>query len=99
MKGLVILSAIFVLTACGTNDDGSSKFTYSSCKITNSEALFAGDRANDLKQCWNAEGEGYESKGDAIQWCARQVNAYMANQYLFGHTVRYAAESTYCTVK
>lgn len=97
MKKLIILSAIFTLSACGgSNDNGSSKYTYSSCKITSSQALFASDRDNDLKQCWNAGGNGYESQGDAMQWCERQVNAYIANQYLVGHTVTYAVESTNC---
>lgn len=96
MRKLLILASIFVLSACGSNDDGSSKPTYSSCKITSSQALFALDRENDLKQCWNASGNGYESQGDAIQWCESQVNAYIANQNLVGHTVTYAVESTYC---
>lgn len=97
MKKLLILSAILTLSACdGSNDDGSSKYTYSSCKITSSKALFASDRNNDLKQCWNAGGNGYESQGDAMQWCERQVNAYIANQYLVGHTVIYSVESTNC---
>ena len=97
MRKLLILSAIFALSACGgSNDDGSSKSTYSSCKITSSEALFATDRDKDLQQCWNAGGNGYESQGDAMQWCEQQVNAYIANNYLLGHTVSYAVESTNC---
>ena len=96
MKKLFILIAIFILSACGSNGDGSSKSTYSSCKIISSKALLAADRDNDLKQCWNADGNGYESQGDAMQWCAKQVNAYIANQYVFGHTVTYAVESTNC---
>jgi hypothetical protein len=96
MKKLFIISVFFILSACGGNDDGSSKATYSSCKITSSEAFFAADRDNDLKQCWNAGGKGYESRGDAIQWCEKQVNAYIANQYLVGHTVSYSVESTNC---
>lgn len=103
MRALLILGAILTLSACGgsdsvnTNTDGSSKTTYSSCKITSSEALFAEDRSNDLTQCWNATGNGYESQGDAMQWCNREVNAYIAEQYTFGHTVAYAVESTNCT--
>ena len=97
MNKLLILSFALVLSACGgSNDDGSSKSTYSSCKIISSEALFAEDRDSDLSQCWNAGGNGYESQGDAMQWCEQQVNAYVANTYLFGHTVAYAAESTNC---
>lgn len=97
MKYLAVLFVTVVLSACGgTNDDGSSKSTYSSCKITKSEALFAEDRDQDLKQCWNAAGNGYESQGDALQWCERQVNSYIASKYLVGHTVQYAVESTNC---
>ncbi len=97
MKKLLILSVAVILSACGgSNDDGSSTSTYSSCKITNSEALFASDRNNDLSQCWNASGNGYSSSGDALQWCATQVNTYIANTYVLGHTVKYAVESTYC---
>lgn len=96
MRSLFILTAIFSLSACGSNDDGSSKSTYSSCKITSSSALLASDRDHDLKQCWNAGGNGYESRGDAVQWCTRQVNSYISNRYIFGHTVEFSAESTYC---
>lgn len=92
----IIICALTMLACGGANEDGSSKSTYSSCKIISSEALFANDRNNDLKQCWNAIGDGYESKSDALQWCERQVNAYIANRYIIGHTVAYAVESTYC---
>ena len=96
MRKLLILSAVLALSACGSNDDGSSKSTYSSCKITSSNALFAYDRDSDLSQCWNAGSDGYESQGDAMQWCEKQVNAYIANKYVFGHSVSYAVESTNC---
>ena len=97
MKKILILSAFIFLTACSdSNKDGSSKSSYSSCKIISSEALYAKDRDNDLKQCWNAEGAGFASQGDTLQWCERQVNSYVANQHTFGHSVKYAIESTYC---
>ncbi|MGF1690083.1 hypothetical protein [Photobacterium kagoshimensis] len=97
MKKLLCLLLLTVLWGCGgSNSDGSSVLTYSSCKIVNSQALFQVDRDKDLTQCWNAAGDGYESKGDAQQWCAREVNAYISDTYLLGHTVTYAVESTYC---
>lgn len=97
MKKILLASIAITLLGCGgSNSDGSSKLTYSSCKITQSSALLAIDRENDLKQCWNAPSNGYESKGDAMQWCELQINAYIANNYLIGHSVTYAVESTYC---
>ena len=97
MKKLLVVSFVVVLSACGSNDDGSSKSTYSSCKITSSSVFLAGDRDSDLSQCWNASGDGYEGKGDALQWCEKQVNAYVADNYNFiTPTIEYAVESTYC---
>ena len=96
MKKVLMLSAIFVLSACGSNDDGSSKSTYSSCKITSSNALFQSDKDNDLSQCWNAGSDGYESQGDAMQWCEQKVTSYISSNYVIGHSVNYAIESTYC---
>lgn len=97
MKRIILASVAVALFGCGgSNSDGSSKSTYSSCKITQSSALLASDRDRDLKQCWNAPGKGYESMGDAMQWCESQINAYIANTYLVGHNVTYVAESTYC---
>ena len=96
MKKTIILSFALVLSACGTNEDGSSASTYSSCKITSSEAIFSSDRTNDLSQCWTASGDGYESQGDAMQWCQDKVDTYISNNYIFGHSVSYAIESTYC---
>jgi len=83
-----------VLSCSDENDDGSKKNTYSSCKIIESEALLASDRSNDLKQCW--DGVDYEGKGDALAWCERMVNDYMSDRYIFGHSIKYAVESTYC---
>ncbi|GLP95149.1 hypothetical protein GCM10007895_04550 [Paraferrimonas sedimenticola] len=97
MKNIVLMTMLALLCACGgSNDDGSSKATYSSCKIISSQALMAADRDKDLSQCWNAPGNGYESQGDALQWCEKQINSYISNNYLIGHTVTYAVESTYC---
>jgi len=97
IKLIVSLITAFALSGCGgTNSDGSSKSTYNSCKIISSNALLASDRDNDLRQCWNASGNGYESKGDAMQWCERQINAYMSSRYVIGHSVSYMVESTYC---
>jgi hypothetical protein len=62
-----LLLFISGLLGCGggENSDGSSKSTYSSCKIISSNALFNSDRQRDLQQCW--DGVDFESKGD-MQW-------------------------------
>lgn len=96
MKKIYLIALVILFVGCGTNDDGSSTSTYSSCKITSSNALFAHDRANDLNQCWNATGRGYESRGDALAWCNSKVSSYIAREYTFGHSVEFSAESTYC---
>ncbi len=96
MRNILILAMTTLLMACLENSDGSSRSTYSSCKITQSNALYNSDKANDLKQCWNLPNGGYESKGDAMQFCAQKVAEYMSNTYLMGHSVTYMAESTYC---
>lgn len=97
IKILILFFAGLFLSGCGgENKDGSKKSTYSSCKITSSEALLASGREADLRQCWNAPGDGYESKGDAMQWCERSVSSYISDNYLLGHTVAYAVESTNC---
>ena len=93
-KLVLLIFSIFILSC--SNSDGSLKSTYSSCKITSSEALFSSDRQSDLSQCWDASGDGYAAKGDAMQWCESQVNNYISNEYILGHTVMYAVESTFC---
>ncbi|MDO6620854.1 hypothetical protein [Shewanella sp. 6_MG-2023] len=96
MKKTLLLS-IFLLSACGgSNSDGSSKETYSSCQITASSALLASDMTKDLSQCWNASGNGYESQEDALQWCRQTVENYIASTYIVGHDVQFIAKSTYC---
>lgn len=94
---LIILAFLFV-SCGGKNEDGSRKDTYSSCKITSSNAIFSGDRARDLKQCWNASGEGYTSQSDALRWCEAKVLEYYKNSYLTGsvNAGAFAVESTYC---
>jgi hypothetical protein len=62
----VALVSSLLFVGCVENEDGSSKLTYSSCKITSSSALFSKDRVKDLEQCWNFPGDGYESKSDAL---------------------------------
>jgi len=98
MKKILIISSILLLSACeeSTNSDGSSTSTYSSCRITSSQALFSSDKINDLSQCWNASGNGYESQANAQAWCASEVTSYISDEYLVGHTVTYAISSNYC---
>jgi len=95
MKRLISISLVFFLVSCGgTNSDGSSKSTYSSCSITSSEALLASDRAKDVSQCW--DGVDYEEKSLALDWCAKKVTAYIGSEYILGHTVQYQVSSTNC---
>ncbi|MGO2137038.1 MAG: hypothetical protein ACTH3S_16605 [Marinobacter sp.] len=97
MKRLVTaLATTFILAACGgsENSDGSKKSTYSSCSITKSEALFAGDLANDLKQCW--DGVNYEEQNLALKWCQQKVSAYMDSAYIVGHSIEFEVASTNC---
>ncbi len=91
-----LLLFIASLLGCGgaENSDGSSKSTYSSCKITSSNALFNSDRQRDLQQCW--DGVDFESKGDAMAWCEGKVTDYISRTYLLGHSVTYMIESTNC---
>lgn len=98
MKIILSVLVFSILVGCGgSNSDGSSALTYSSCKIISSNAMYLPDRDNDLRQCWNAFDEGYESQGDALQWCERQVNEYLSGRYIFIRpAVTYAVESTYC---
>lgn len=94
-KYIIAITASLSLASCGSeNSDGSDKTTYSSCSIIDSEALYADDRANDVAQCW--DGVDYEEKSLALNWCSGKVSQYMADNYIFGHSVRYQVASTYC---
>lgn len=107
---LINLFLPLLIVGCGADSSsGSSNITnnnnnsvipnmeYKSCKIINSGAIFDEDVAHDLKQCWNPkEGVSYTSKYDALQWCAREVNQYMSDRYIFGHSITYAVETTPC---
>lgn len=101
----LILAAGIFLISCGSgedgspnspkNSDGSLKRTYSSCRISHSEALLASDRANDTNQCWNASGSGFDNQGQAMEWCEKKAANYMS-KYIVGHSYRYEVKSTYC---
>lgn len=95
MKKLMVLSISLLIVACGENSDGSKKSTYTSCSITDSQALLASDRAKDVAQCW--DGVDYKEKSLAMDWCAKQVSSYIANEYIFGHAVTYLVASTNCS--
>ena len=94
------ISALFLcslaITSCGggENSDGSDASTYTSCSITESQALLASDRAADVSQCW--DGVNYEEKSLALDWCKTKVNAYIGNRYIFGHSVQLQVASTNC---
>lgn len=92
IRGLIVVALALLITSC-TNSDGSDASTYSSCSITSSSALFASDRASDVRQCW--DGVDYEEQSLAMNWCASKVNSYMG-KYLFGHSIKYQVASTNC---
>lgn len=94
---LAVLPMCAILVACGgggDNSDGSKSTTYSSCTITQSEALLAADRATDLQQCW--DGVDYEEQNLALNWCQQKVSAYIDSAYTLGHSVEYEVASTNC---
>lgn len=94
---LTVLPLCTILAACGgggDNSDGSKSSTYSSCTITKSDALLAGDRSKDLQQCW--DGVDYEEKNLAMNWCRQKVTQYIADEYIAGHSVEYEVASTNC---
>ncbi len=96
-KAVILVSLSLLLSACGSSGDGGSdRSTYSSCKITTSKALLAEDRLKDTRKCWNASGGGIESKQRALDWCEDKVQEYIADTYIFGHTVTYSIQSTDC---
>jgi len=63
---MIVVFSLLGLLGCGAgeNSDGSRRSTYSSCKITSSNALFNYDRQRDLQQC--RDGVDFESRGDAM---------------------------------
>ena len=94
---LAVVSTCAVLSACGgggDNSDGSKASTYSSCTITQSDALLAEDRSKDVSQCW--DGVDYKEQNLALNWCAEKVSAYIDSEYVFGHSVEYQVASTNC---
>ena len=95
MKKICILALCVLLVSCKSkNSDGSDATTYTSCSITSSEALFAGDRKSDVSQCW--DGVNYKEKSKAMNWCTEKVNSYIGGRYVFGHGVKYQVASTNC---
>jgi hypothetical protein len=94
---LTVLPICTILAACGgsENSDGSKSTTYSSCTITQSQALLASDRATDLQQCW--DGVDYEEQNLALNWCQQKVSAYIDDRYLLGHSVEFEVASTNCS--
>jgi hypothetical protein len=97
MKYLCILLCAFLLTGCGGSGSGGSDgdaSTYDTCEITQSDALFASDRAKDTSQCWSIKPT--EDQTNALNQCKVLVNDYIANEYTFGHSVKYLVGSTSC---
>lgn len=96
MGRLILLSiAVFGCVSCAPeNSDGSDASTYSSCSISTSKALLASDRAKDVSQCW--DGVDFKEKSLALSWCKNKVSAYMADEYIIGHSIEYVVASTNC---
>lgn len=95
MKYLLTPACALLLTACGgdSSSDGKAS-TYDTCRITDSAALFASDRANDLAQCWTITSTSNQQNAQAQ--CSTLVSSYIASEYLFGHAVEYAVSSSSC---
>lgn len=100
MKALIAGAAACLLTTgcIDINDsdhsDSYESSTYSSCRITFSDAAYSEDRWSDLNQCW--DGVNYRSESRALDWCGTMVNDYMNHRYTFGHTVEYRVSVSHC---
>lgn len=99
MKKTILLLLVVINLAGCKNEDGSNPYTYNSCMIYESSALFAADRAKDVSQCWNIPNGGYTKQSLAVDWCAQKVYTYIGSEYLIGHSVKYKIQSTYCPAK
>jgi hypothetical protein len=95
---IILISIGFLFLACDENSDGSSKSTYSSCKIVASGSMLAEDRNNDLQQCWNISDT--ESQEYALNQCEAKVQEYLDDTYIFNGLLsdgyQYSVQSTYC---
>ncbi len=97
MKPFFFVFTVLALSGCrGLNEDGSSKFTYSSCQITASEAPHLIDQQHDLQQCWNTPGLGIFEQSEAILWCEERINAYVEKRYTTIHTIYYSISTKNC---
>lgn len=100
MKALIIGATVCLLMAgCieisdSDRHDSYESTTYSSCRITYSDAVYSADRSSDLRQCW--DGVDYLSESRALDWCGAMVNNYMNHRYTFGHTVEYRVSRSRC---
>ena len=72
--------------------DDDEKNNYA-CDITDSDALYASDRAKDISQCWNVK---EDKLADASNWCKARVSSYIDDEYIFGHSVEYEIRSGKC---
>lgn len=98
MRNIFMLSLLATLFSCNSSEGNSSDTMYLSCQINSSHAIVENDRINDLAQCWDADGIGYDSQVYAIEWCESEVSTYMDNTYTGEHTVTYSVESTVCPI-
>ncbi len=95
MRYFLLPIATFLLFACG-GEGGSDNdpSTYDTCRITQSSAALASDRARDLSQCWSIQPTS--DKQSALAQCKSRVSSYLASEYLFGPSVEFSVTSSSC---
>lgn len=94
MKYIFIFLATTLLSACGEGGSDGQASTYDTCRITQSSALFAADRAKDVSQCWRIQSTSDQQ--NALSQCGTLTSNYISKEYIFGHTVDYSISSSSC---
>ncbi|PID64130.1 MAG: hypothetical protein CR974_00200 [Gammaproteobacteria bacterium] len=90
MKKLTLCGVVAVfLFGCDSDPVESlagSGSAYTKCEITDSGALLAKDRARDVRQCW--DNFSVKDQNEALQHCHHLASAYIASQYVVGHSFK-----------